>query len=134
MKCAAEPKGAAKRAPPPPQQHAEHALAAIEHGKHCLVETPFTRTLAQADAVIAAAEEHRVQVMPVYNLRFTPANETMKKFVDEGTLGPIYQVRRRHGHRNPRKGAAPPPPPDGRLRKFRAALEEIAATRAAGVR
>ena len=83
----------------PTQQHAEHALAAIEHGKHCLVEKPFTRTLAQADAVIAAAEEHRVQVMPVYNLRFTPANETMKKFVDEGTLGPIYQVRRRHGHR-----------------------------------
>ncbi len=83
----------------PTQQHADHAIAAIEKGKHCLIEKPFTRTVAQADAVIAAAEQHQVHVMPVYNLRFTPANETMKQFVDEGTLGPIYQVRRRHGHR-----------------------------------
>ncbi len=83
----------------PTQQHGEHALAAIEKGKHCLVEKPFTRTVAQADEVIAAAEAHKVQVMPVYNLRFTPANEKMKEFVDTGALGPIYQVRRRHGHR-----------------------------------
>lgn len=83
----------------PTQQHAEHAIAAIEKGKHCLVEKPFTRTVAQADAVIRAAEEYNVQVMPVYNLRFTPANEKMKEFVESGTLGPIYQVRRRHGHR-----------------------------------
>ena len=39
----------------PTQQHGEHALAAIEKGKHCLVEKPFTRTVAQADEVIAAA-------------------------------------------------------------------------------
>ena len=58
----------------PTQQHAEHAIAAIEQGKHCLVEKPFTRTVAQADEVIRAAEVNEVQVMPVYNLRFTPAN------------------------------------------------------------
>ena len=83
----------------PTQQHAEHAIAAIEHGKHCLVEKPFTRTIAQADEVIRAAETKKVQVMPVYNLRFTPANIKMKEMVDSGILGPIYQVRRRHGHR-----------------------------------
>ena len=82
----------------PTQQHAEHIVRAAEAGKHCLVEKPFVRTPAQADQVIRAAEASGVQVMPVYNLRFTPAHEKMKQIVDSGVLGPIYQVRRRHGH------------------------------------
>ncbi len=83
----------------PTHHHAEHIIAAAEAGKHCLVEKPFTRTLAQADAAIRAAEAHQIQVMPVYNLQFTPAHQKMKEFVDNETLGPIYQARRRHGHR-----------------------------------
>ena len=82
----------------PTHQHAEHIIRAAEAGKHCLVEKPFTRTVAQADQVIRAAEANKVQVMPVYNLRFTPAHEKMKEIVDSGLLGPLYQVRRRHGH------------------------------------
>ena len=89
----------------PTQQHGEHIVRAAEQGKHCLVEKPFTRTPAQADEAIRAAEAHGVQVMPVYNLRFTPASEKMKEFVDSGVLGPIYQVRRRHGHREYEKNA-----------------------------
>lgn len=83
----------------PTHEHAEHIIAAAESGKHCLVEKPFTRTLAEADSAIQVAETHQVQVMPVYNLQFTPANQKMKEFVENDTLGPIYQVRRRHGHR-----------------------------------
>jgi len=82
----------------PTHLHAEHVVRAAEAGKHCLVEKPFTRTPAQADEVIRAAEANGVQVMPIYNLRFTPANEKMKEIVDSEALGPIYQVRRRHGH------------------------------------
>lgn len=83
----------------PTHLHAEHIVKAAEAGKHCLVEKPFTRTPAQADQAIRAAETNDVQVMPIFNLRFTPANEKMKQIVDSGALGPIYQVRRRHGHR-----------------------------------
>ena len=82
----------------PTHHHAEHAIRAAEAGKHCLVEKPFTRTVAQADQVIRAAEANSVQVMPIYNLQFTPAHERMKEIVDSGQLGPVYQVRRRHGH------------------------------------
>ena len=78
--------------------HAEHIIRAVEAGKHCMVEKPFARTTAQADDAIAAAEKAGVQVMPVYNLRFSPAHEKMKSVVDSGALGKICQVRRRHGH------------------------------------
>ena len=80
------------------QLHSEHVVRATEAGKHCMVEKPFTRTPAQADEAIAAAEKNNVHVMPVYNLRFSPAHEKMKEIVDSGMLGPICQVRRRHGH------------------------------------
>ena len=80
------------------QLHGEHIIRAAEAGKHCMVEKPFTRTPEQADAAIAAAEKAGVQVMPVHNLRFSPAHERMKEIVDSGVLGPITQVRRRHGH------------------------------------
>ena len=80
------------------QLHGEHIVRAAEAGKHCMVEKPFTRTPEQADEAIAAAEKNNVQVMPVYNLRFSPAHEKMKEVVDSGQLGPICQVRRRHGH------------------------------------
>ena len=77
--------------------HGEQIVRAAEAGKHCLVEKPFTRTVAQADEAIRAAEVAGVQVMPAYNLRFQPSNEKMKQIVDSGILGPLYQVRRRHG-------------------------------------
>jgi predicted dehydrogenase len=78
--------------------HAEHIIRAAEAGKHCMVEKPFARIPEQADAAIAAVEKAGVQVMPVYNLRFSPAHERMKQAVDSGELGKITQVRRRHGH------------------------------------
>jgi len=80
------------------QLHAEHVITAAEAGKHVMVEKPFTRTPAEADEAIAAAEKAGVHVMPVYNLRLSPAHERMKQAVDSGELGPIFHVRRRHGH------------------------------------
>jgi predicted dehydrogenase len=79
------------------QLHADHIVRAAAAGKHCLVEKPFTRTVSQAEEAIAAAETAGIQVMPAYTLRFSPSNEKMKEIIDAGTLGPLYQVRRRHG-------------------------------------
>ena len=66
----------------PTHLHAEHVVRAAEAGKHCVVEKPFTRTVAQADLAISAAEKHNIHVMPLYTLRFSPANEKMKEIVD----------------------------------------------------
>src|SRR4029078_10091638 len=43
-----------------PHKHAPIALAAIELGKHVLVEKPFALTLADCRAVVAGADRHGV--------------------------------------------------------------------------
>ncbi len=42
----------------PNDTHAPLALAALEAGKHVVVDKPFTLDLAQARTLIAAAEKH----------------------------------------------------------------------------
>ena len=67
-----------------------YAVRAAEAGKHCLVEKPFTRTVAQADEAIRAAQAAGVQVMPAYNLRFSQSNEKLKEIVDSD--GAFYKI------------------------------------------
>lgn len=82
----------------PTQKHIDLIEMAAKAGKHCFVEKPFTRTVEEAERAIKAAETYGVQIMPAYNLRYTPAHQKMKEIVDSGELGVLYQVRRRHGH------------------------------------
>src|SRR6476646_7819645 len=51
--------------------HAEQAIAALQMGKHVLCEKPMARTLAEADAMLAAAEAAGVQLMIAHSRRFT---------------------------------------------------------------
>jgi predicted dehydrogenase len=38
---------------------------------------------------VKAAETYGVQIMPAYNLRYTPAFQKMKEIVDSGKLGKL---------------------------------------------
>src|SRR5689334_1569472 len=40
----------------PNHLHAEHAIAAAEHGKHVIVSKPMAISMSEADAMISAAE------------------------------------------------------------------------------
>lgn len=55
------------------EYHAECAIAAIEAGKHVLIEKPICLTLDEADAIIRARDAAGVQVMVGYMRRFAPA-------------------------------------------------------------
>ncbi len=55
------------------EYHADHAIAAIRHGKHVLVEKPMCLSEREADAIVAARDEAGVQVMVAYMRRFAPA-------------------------------------------------------------
>ena len=57
------------------EYHAECAIAAMEQGKHVLVEKPMCLTLADAEAMIAARDTAGVQLMVGYMRRFAPALE-----------------------------------------------------------
>ena len=55
------------------EYHADHAVAALRHGKHVLVEKPMCLTPREAEEIIAARDEAGVQVMVAYMRRFAPA-------------------------------------------------------------
>jgi predicted dehydrogenase len=55
------------------EYHTDSALAALQHGKHVLIEKPMCLTHQEADAIIKARNETGVQVMVGYMRRYAPA-------------------------------------------------------------
>ncbi len=71
--------------------HAEMAVAAAEAGKMVLCEKPLANTVAEAEAMVAAAAS--VPNFVWFNYRRVPAVELARRLIDEGRLGRIYQYR-----------------------------------------
>jgi predicted dehydrogenase len=66
------------------------ARSALDHGKHVFVEKPLTATAAEAEDLIARAEQaHRV-LMVDHTFLFTGAVRKIKELVDAGALGRLY--------------------------------------------
>jgi predicted dehydrogenase len=73
--------------------HAEQAVAAAQAGKHILCEKPMARTLAQADAMLQAAERAGVRLMIAHSRRFTPRYQRAHELVESGAVGTPVLVR-----------------------------------------
>lgn len=73
-------------------------LAAVNAGKHVLVEKPAARHFSELDPILKAAEKNRVNVMVGYNLRCHPAFAKAKDILRSGVLGPLLYIRGRYGH------------------------------------
>ena len=73
-------------------------LAAVQAGKHVLVEKPAARTSAELQPVIAAAARTGVRVHVGFNHRYHPALQKARELVDAGAIGPLMFVRGRYGH------------------------------------
>ena len=72
--------------------HAAHAPAAIEAakaGKHVLGEKPMACTLAEADAMIAAAQRARVQLGLLFPMRYGFAVRKARELVAAGAIGRV---------------------------------------------
>jgi predicted dehydrogenase len=76
--------------------HAEHALLAIEAGKHVLVEKPFALNAAQAARVRDAAKAKGVFVMEAMWTRFLPMMEEIFKVINSGQIGEVKFVTADH--------------------------------------
>ena len=72
--------------------HKEHALLAIQAGKHVLVEKAFARNEAEAREVIDAARAAGVFVMEAMWTRFLPHMVEARRIVAEGALGDTIHV------------------------------------------
>jgi UDP-N-acetyl-2-amino-2-deoxyglucuronate dehydrogenase len=67
----------------PNHLHAELSIALLDHGKHVLVEKPLANTVAEVDAIIAAAEHNRRTVMVGQCRRFFRGAQEAKRAVAE---------------------------------------------------
>ncbi len=63
------------------------ALDCIAAGANLIIEKPIALSLADADAIIAAAKEKQVKVCVCHQNRLNPSVQAMKKAVDEGRFG-----------------------------------------------
>ena len=80
--------------------HAEQALAAVEAGKPVLCEKPISATLAEADAMIGAAERTGVKLMIAHSRRFTRRYKEVRAVLDSGAIGAPVMIR--ENERRPR--------------------------------
>ncbi|MDP9953405.1 MULTISPECIES: Gfo/Idh/MocA family protein [Streptomyces] len=80
----------------PGDSHAEIAIAALEAGKHVLCEKPLANTVAEAEAMVRAAEAAAARggrAIVGFNYRKVPAIAYARRLIAEGRLGPLRHVR-----------------------------------------
>jgi len=80
----------------PGDTHAEIAIAALEAGKHVLCEKPLANSVAEAEAMAAAAAraaERGVFAMVGFTYRRVPAIALARQLVADGRIGTVRHVR-----------------------------------------
>jgi predicted dehydrogenase len=70
----------------PTKNHAEIAEACIKKGKHVFIEKPISKTVEEAESIIALAKKHKVTLQVGHIERFNPALSPLERF----TINPKY--------------------------------------------
>ncbi|MEN9559682.1 MAG: hypothetical protein RLZZ502_893, partial [Pseudomonadota bacterium] len=78
--------------PLPNHLHAEWAIRAAQSGKHIMCEKPLTLSLADAQAMFAAAEKHGVVLLEAYPYRFQPQTNDLLALLTQDTIGQIRSM------------------------------------------
>lgn len=90
----------------PNKFHAEHAVAALEHGAHVLLEKPAALSMKEIAAIKAAQRKAKTQLIVGFSQRFNRGNRKMKQMIDKGAIGEPYMIRVRFAHNGPWPGWA----------------------------
>jgi len=81
----------------PESLHHPMAKAALEAGKHVLLEKPIALNLDEADELIEIAEGKGLKFSIGYSQRFNPKQALVKRSLSDGTLGdPVSVLVSRH--------------------------------------
>ncbi|MEP6706464.1 MAG: Gfo/Idh/MocA family oxidoreductase [Pyrinomonadaceae bacterium] len=76
----------------PTQSHCEIACVLLEQGIHVLVEKPISRTLAEADRMVGAAEKSGALLQIGHLERFNPALIALRPYVRNPVYFEIHRV------------------------------------------
>jgi predicted dehydrogenase len=77
-------------------QHRDMVLACAEAGASIFLEKPMSRTLAEADEMIAACEKHHVKLAIAHQTRYSPRLARVKELVaDPKAFGALLEMRAR---------------------------------------
>ena len=79
----------------PNDTHAPLAIAALDQGKHVVVDKPFTLTLSEAREVVTTASRAGRVVSVFQNRRWDADFLTVRRLIEEGVLGRVAEF---HSH------------------------------------
>ncbi len=81
----------------PSGTHADLSVKALQSGKHVICEKPPDVTLEAVDRMIAAKQEAGKHLMVIFQSRFEPLYQEIRKTIESGRLGRLVGV---HGEVN----------------------------------
>ncbi len=76
----------------PPSTHGPIGLAALQAGKHVLVEKPLAASLAEGEKLVAEADRAGLVLMCDHTYCYTPAVRKIREITRAGELGDVHYV------------------------------------------
>ena len=85
----------------PNHTHYDYARAALEAGKHVVIEKPFANTVAEAEALIELAQKKNLLVTAYQNRRWDADFLTIQQLLQRGQLGQVVEFESRFDRYRP---------------------------------
>ncbi len=76
----------------PPVLHCDCACKALDHKIHVIVEKPMALSVELCDRMIESAKKNNCRLAVICQNRFKTAHMRLKRIVESGALGKIYQA------------------------------------------
>ena len=73
--------------------HAEIGVAALEAGKHVVLEKPIVVNLDEADRLVEADKRAAGQLLVRQNMRHNPAFLHVQEIIESGILGEVFEIK-----------------------------------------
>jgi len=77
--------------------HASWSIRALAAGKPVLCEKPMATSVADCQAMVAAAERHKLPLAEAFMYRYHPRWQVVRRLVDEGAIGRVLTLRAAFG-------------------------------------
>lgn len=76
----------------PHPMHHDNAIMALNHGKHLLIEKPFTINAREAQAIVDLAAQKGLVVLEAMWTRFLPHMVRLREILAAGTIGDVRSI------------------------------------------